>query len=100
MASLQANNVWKLVNPPPNRKVIGSKWTFKRKVNADRVVEHYKARLGCNQKYGLDYEETFSPVVRFELVRVLLAIGAQHKLGLHGELTEEVYVYAKTRRIC
>jgi len=105
MASLQANNVWELVNSPTNRKVIGSKWIFKRKLNADGVVERYKARLvaqGCSQKYGLDYEETFSPVVRFESVRMLLAIRARHKLELHqmdvataflhGELTEEVYM--------
>ena len=102
MASLQANNVWELVNSPTNRKVIGSKWIFKRKLNADGVVEWYKARLvvqGCSQKYGLDYEETFSPIVRFESVRMLLAIRARHKLELHqmdvamaflhGELTEE-----------
>ena len=105
MKSLQSNNVWELVYPPPNWKVIGSKWIFKRKVNADGVVERYKARLvaqGCTQRYGLDYEETFSPVVRFKSIRVLLAIGAQHKLELHqtdvataflhGELTEEVYM--------
>ena len=57
---------------------------------------------GCCQKYGLDFEETFSPVEHFESVRILLAIRAQHKLELHqmdvamacllGELTEEVYV--------
>ena len=85
MKSLQSNNVWELVYPPPNRKVIGSKWIFKCKVNADGVMEHYKARLvaqGCTQRYGLDYEETFSPVVRFESIRVLLAIGAQHNLEL------------------
>jgi len=102
MASLQANNVWELVNSPTNQKVIGSKWIFKRKLNADGVVEWYKARLvvqGCSQKYGLDYEETFIPIVRFESVRMLLAIRARHKLELHqmdvamaflhGELTEE-----------
>ena len=105
MKSLQSNNVWELVYPPPNRKVIGSKWIFKCKVNADVVVEHYKARLvaqGCTQRYGLDYEETFSLVVRFKSIRVLLAIGAQHNLELHqmdvataflhGELTEDVYM--------
>ena len=79
MQKWQANNVWELVNSPTNQKVIGSKWIFKHKLNADGVVERYKARLvaqGCSQKYGLDYKETFSPDVCFELVRMLLAIGA------------------------
>ena len=105
LESLRSNEVWRLVEPPPNRKIIGSKWVFKRKVDANGVVERYKARLvaqGCTQRYGLDYEETFSPVVRFESIRYVVALGAQHKLQLqqmdvstaflHGELTEEVYM--------
>ena len=66
MKSLQQNRVGELVPLPPDRKVVGSKWVFKQKVDASGVVEHYKARLvtqGCTQRYGLDYEETFSPVV-------------------------------------
>ena len=105
MESLRSNDVWELVEPPRNRKVIGSKWVFKKKVNADGAVERYKARLvaqGCAQRFGLDYEETFSPVVRFESIRSVVALGAQNKLQLHqmdvstaflhGELTEEVYM--------
>ena len=105
MDSLHSNEVWELVEPPADRKVVGSKWIFKRKVDADGTVERYKARLvaqGCTQRFGLDYEETFSPVVRFESIRSMVALGAQHKLQLHqmdvstaflhGELTEEVYM--------
>ena len=54
MKSLQLNGVWELVEPPPNRKIIGSKWIFKRRVDADRILECYKARLvaqGCTQKF-------------------------------------------------
>ena len=105
MKSLQQNKVWELVPLPTDRKVVGSKWVFKRKVDTSGVVERYKARLvaqGCTQKYGLDYEETFSPVVRFESIRYVIALGARHELQLHqmdvstaflhGELTEEVYM--------
>ena len=85
MKSLHSNEVWELVEPPPDRKVVGNKWIFKRKVDADGAVERYKARLvaqGCTQKFGLDYEEMFSPVVRFESIRSVVALGAQHKLQL------------------
>ena len=59
MKSLWSNKVWELVEPPPNQKIIGSKWVFKRKLDANGSVECYKARLvaqGCTQKFGLDYE--------------------------------------------
>ena len=105
MKSLQTNKVWELVELPLNKKVIGSKWIFKRKMNADGTLERYKARLvaqGCTKIFGLDYEETFSPVVRFESIRCLPAMATQHKLCLHqmdvstaflhGELSEEVYL--------
>ena len=54
LESLQSNEVWRLVEPPSDRKIIGSKWVFKRKVDANGVVERYKAHLvaqGCTQRY-------------------------------------------------
>ena len=69
--SLHFNDVWDLVELPKGRKVVGSKWVFKRKLGPDGSVERYKARLvaqGFSQKFGFDYEEPFSPVVRFESV--------------------------------
>ena len=105
MGSLRSNEVWELVEPPPERKIVGSKWIFRKKMDANGTVNRYKARLvaqGCSQRFGLDYEETFSPVVCFESVRSVVALGAQHKFQLHqmdvttaflhGELSEEVYM--------
>ena len=105
METLRLNKVWELVERPPDRKIIGSKCIFMRKVDAEGAVERYKTGLvaqGFTQKFGLDYEETFSPVVCFESDRCVVALGAQHKLQLyqmdvstaflHGELTEEVYM--------
>ncbi|KAF2357839.1 Reverse transcriptase RNA-dependent DNA polymerase, partial [Trinorchestia longiramus] len=69
IASMNINNVWSLVECPKNKKRIRCKWIFKKKTGPDGNVCSYKARLvaqGYAQKFRVDYDETFSPVVRFE----------------------------------
>ena len=103
--SLKENEVWDLVTLPEGRKTIGCKWVFKTKIDADGEIDRYKARLvaqGYNQKYGIDYDETFSPVVRFESIRTIIALAAKYGLKLHqmdvksaflnGELKEEIFM--------
>ena len=105
MKSLKDNDVWKLVDLPPGKKAIGSKWVYKVKKGADGSTERYKARLvaqGFTKKYGTDYDQTFCPVVRQESLRVLIALSIQYGLKLHqvdvttaflnGNLEEEVYM--------
>ena len=105
MDSLHMNDVWDLVKLPKDRKAVGSKWVFKLKVGPDGLVERHKARLvaqGFSQKQGLDYDETFSPVVRFESLRTVIALAVQNSMKMHqmdvttaflnGELQEEVYM--------
>ena len=105
MDSLHGNQVWDLVELPKERKIVGSKWVFKEKLGADGTTERYKARLvaqGFSQQYGLDYDETFSPVVRSESVRTLIALAARDNMYLHqldvttaflnGTLREEVFM--------
>ena len=103
--SLIENKTWKLVELPPGRKAIGCKWVFKLKHDVDGRVERFKARLvakGYAQKYGIDYDEIFSPVVRFSSIRFLLAFPVQHDLLIHqmdvktaflnSKLNEEIYM--------
>ena len=114
MESLKANDVWDLVELPSDGAAVGSKWMFKLKTDADGNVKRHKARLvaqGFSQKFGLDYDETFCPVIRFESFLALIALAAQNGLMLHqmdvttvtaflnGELEEVVYVYEAARRL-
>ena len=78
--SLMENRTWKLVELPKGREAIGCRWVFKVKYMSDGRVEKFKTRLvarGFAQKYGIDYAETFSPVVRFSSIRTLLAFAVQ-----------------------
>ena len=75
MAVLESNDTWELVPLPNGKKAIGFKWVYKVKHKADGNIEHYKARLvtkGYAQTFGIDYEETFSPVVKMAIVRASL----------------------------
>ena len=66
MHSLSENEVWDLVEPPNDKHIVGSKWVYKKKIGENGLIERYKARLvaqGFSQKYGQDYEETFSPLL-------------------------------------
>ncbi|KAL8096063.1 hypothetical protein AgCh_037136 [Apium graveolens] len=105
LSMIEKNNTWILVGRPENRKVIGVKWVYRTKLNADGSVNKHKARLvvkGYSQVFGVDYSDTFAPVARLDTIRLLLATAAQmnwrvHQLDvksafLNGVLQEEIYV--------
>ncbi|GJV68417.1 retrotransposon protein, putative, ty1-copia subclass [Tanacetum coccineum] len=83
MQSMKDNQVWRLVDLPPNCKTVGSKWLFKKKTNMDGNVHTYKACLvakGFTQTYGVNYEEMFSPIAIIRAIRILIAIAAFYEI--------------------
>ncbi|KAG6465891.1 hypothetical protein O3G_MSEX015473 [Manduca sexta] len=99
------NKCWTLTERPKHQKPIKCRWVFKRKTGLNGELLKYKARLvakGYTQKHGVDYEETFAPVVRHSTLRTLFAIAAELDMSidhldvktafLNGNLTENVYM--------
>ncbi|GJU71042.1 retrovirus-related pol polyprotein from transposon TNT 1-94 [Tanacetum coccineum] len=77
--SMMDNMVWVMVDLPLGCKTVGSKWLFKKKTDMGGIVHVYKACLvakGYTQLYGVDYEETFSPVADIRAIRILISIAA------------------------
>jgi hypothetical protein len=73
--ALMENRTWHLVPPSSTRNIIDCKWVFRIKKNADGTIDRYKARLvakGFKQRHCIDYEETFSPVVKSATIRLVL----------------------------
>ena len=101
----ERNKVWTLVPRPNNQATIGTKWVFRNKLDEHGVVIRNKARLvaqGYNQEECIDFDETFAPVARLEIIRILCAFASyiDFKLFqmdvkssfLNGFINEEVYV--------
>ncbi|GJR23450.1 ribonuclease H-like domain-containing protein [Tanacetum coccineum] len=105
MEALNRNNTRDITDLPKGRKHVGSKWVYKIKYKSNGEIERYKARFvakGCSKKEGLDYEETFPPVVKMVTIRYVLSLVVQNQWSifqldvnnafLYGELDEDVYM--------
>ena len=75
--ALMKNKTWHLVPPKKGINIIDCKCVYKVKRKSDGSLDRYKARLvaiGFKQRYGIDYEDTFSPVVKTTIIRIILSI--------------------------
>lgn len=96
--SLQEHNTWDLVNLPPDRKPVGSKWVFKLKCDQKGEIDRYKCRLvaqGFSQIPGLDFDETFAPVARFGIIRALIAFAVNRNMHVHQMDVVTAFLYGK-----
>lgn len=105
LQAFEENEAWVQVSDLPSDKtLVQCKWVFKKKVNSDNNV-CYRARLvakGFTQRRGIDYDDTFSPVVRHSTLKLLFALSVQLKLDfthldvktvlLNGFLKEDIYM--------
>jgi hypothetical protein len=83
--ALLKNRTWHLVPPRAGLNEIDSKWVFKLKHHPDGSIARYKARLvakGFKQQYGVDFDATFSPVVKPTTIRLLLSLAVSRNWSL------------------
>ncbi|KAJ8900220.1 hypothetical protein K2173_024860 [Erythroxylum novogranatense] len=103
--ALVRNNTWDIVPASEAQNVVGCKWLFRIKQKSDGSIDKYKSRLvakGFSQAPGIDYKETFSPVVKHSTIKVVLTIALANRWSLHqmdvnnaflqGHLLETVYM--------
>lgn len=102
---IEKKKTWELVKRPEGRKVIGVKWVFRTKLNANGSINKHKAKLvvkGYAQIFRVDFSDTFAPIARLDTIGFLLAIAAQKSWKvflldvksafLNGFLEEEIYI--------
>lgn len=105
LKSMEDNHVWKIEPLPSEKNLVSTKWVFRKKQNSDGTIERYKARLvarGFTQIPGVDYFETFAPVVKNSTVKTLIAVAAakEYNLGhidvktayLNAIVNEEIWI--------
>ena len=84
--ALLRNDTWSLVARPAGTNVVTGKWIFRHKFNPDGSLARYKARWvlrGFTQHSGVDYDKTFSTVVKPAMIRVVLSIAASSSWPIH-----------------
>ena len=97
LAGMWEKGVFSDVPMPPDRKPVGTKYVLKIKRNADGTIERFKARLvaqGFSQQQGVDYGQTFSPVVATDVLRTVLALAAANSWDVQALDFTQAYLNA------
>jgi hypothetical protein len=91
---LEKANAWEIVKPPPKANVLRSRCVFRTKHDSNEI-NRYRARFvakGNTQVYGIDYTETFAPVVKLSTLRVILVLAAQRDCEIHHMDVKSAYL--------
>ena len=108
IGKLVGRGTWKAVPKPEGVNIVGSKWVFRLKKDANGNITSHRARLvaqGFTQVHGIDFDDTFAPIARMVSIRTVLALAARHDWEIHqvdvksaylyGELNEDEVIYMK-----
>jgi len=96
------NGTWTLVRIPKGRIAIGSRWVYDLKLHPDGTVKRFKARLvaqGFTQKEGIDYTDTFAPVVGMTTVRLLISVAASSMWKIYQLDVETAFLQAPVKEV-
>lgn len=91
LQALHQNNTWTLLPRPQNKNLIGSKWVYRIKYKEDGSIDRYQARFvakGFTQVPGIDFGETFSPVIKPTTIRLVLAIAVSYNWPCDSSMFE------------
>ena len=97
LAQHEQVGTWKLVKPPEDANIVGSRFVFHYKHDSDGNIASWKARLiaqGFTQEQGIDYKETFSPTAKLSAIRIIAAIAARNDWELEQTDIDGAYVNA------
>jgi hypothetical protein len=103
--ALLTNGIWSLCPRPLHQHIVRNRWVYKIKRQQDGSIECFKARIGAkgfDQKSGVDFHETFSPIIKQSTIRVVLTLAVNFdwyilqldisNAFLHGYLAEDVFM--------
>ncbi|KAF8751659.1 Reverse transcriptase (RNA-dependent DNA polymerase) [Rhizoctonia solani] len=101
VSTFKKMDTYNLTNLPPGHKAIGNAWVFTLKRNADGTPARYKGQLvaqGFSQRPGINFDETFAPVVRLDSIQLLLSIANQNDWDIQQLDVNSAYLHAKVNK--
>jgi hypothetical protein len=104
--ALLANHTWKLVSRPPHANIVSGKWVFKHKFCPDGSFNKYKARwvvrglTGFTQQPGVDFSETFAPVIKPGTIRMMLTIATNRHCPFDNLMSPMLFFTVTCRNMC
>ncbi|XP_074342975.1 putative mitochondrial protein AtMg00820 [Apium graveolens] len=99
----ERNQIWELVEAPKGKKLIGVKWVYKKKMNAQGGAEKHKARLvvkGYKQKYDVDYKDVSFPMAHLDIIRLILSVASQNICQVHQMDVKSHFLMANCKKRC